>query len=157
RRVRAPRDGAVGAVRADAGGGDRRGNVASRGAPRAPGFRHARRGQARGLHRPPGESARRRSQYEDDRSRVSRGRAVGSRGAPGELEETVKQTMTTLSRRGFLGAAGALAGSARLSAERTRARLSAERETTMTAERTIGMSKWDLDTPALCVDLDKME
>src|SRR5712691_7028029 len=65
-----------------------------------------------------------------------------------------------MSRRGFLGAAGAGTvglGSARLSADRS-ARLSAERERAMAgAERTIGMSKWDLDTPALCVDLDKLE
>ncbi len=57
-----------------------------------------------------------------------------------------------MSRRGFLGAAGAGTvglGSARLSAERERAMA--------VAERTIGMSKWDLDTPALCVDLDKLE
>src|SRR5258708_4581852 len=58
--------------------------------------------------------------------------------------------MAALSRRQFVGVAGAAGlGSARLSAER---------ETAMALpDRQIGVSKWDLDTPALCVDLDKLE
>src|SRR5437773_1851319 len=60
--------------------------------------------------------------------------------------------MTAFSRRRFLGAAGA--GTVGLGS----ARLSAEREASMTLpDRQIGVSKWDLDTPALCVDLDKLE
>src|SRR5262245_66204771 len=52
------------------------------------------------------------------------------------------------SRRGFLHTAGAGAMSAWL--PRTARMRVAE-------ESLVGVSKWDLDTPALCVDLDKLE
>src|SRR5690349_14000859 len=58
--------------------------------------------------------------------------------------------MSTMSRRQFVGAAAAGAAGVKS------ARLPAERENAM-ADPSIGMSKWDLDTPALCVDLDKMD
>ena len=58
-----------------------------------------------------------------------------------------------MSRRSFLmttGGAAAWAGSARgFSAEEMRAKAA---DGTLT-----GVSKWELDTPALCVDLDKFE
>src|SRR5437773_6880859 len=55
--------------------------------------------------------------------------------------------MAALSRRQFVGAAG-LGAASMWTTPTLRAR---------EAETSIGMSKWDLDTPALCVDLDKLE
>jgi 3-hydroxy-D-aspartate aldolase len=59
----------------------------------------------------------------------------------------MKPRSSSLSRRAFLsapavGAAYVYAGSRDMSAE---------------ARTEVGVSKWDLDTPALCVDLDKLE
>ena len=53
-----------------------------------------------------------------------------------------------LSRRRFLHTAGAGALAAGLPVE---ARLKAAEDTV------VGVSKWELDTPALCVDLDKLD
>jgi len=53
-----------------------------------------------------------------------------------------------LSRRGFLNTAGAGAMGAWLPLD---ARVRAAEETV------VGLSKWELDTPALCVDLDKLD
>ncbi|HEV3140379.1 MAG TPA: DSD1 family PLP-dependent enzyme [Vicinamibacterales bacterium] len=55
--------------------------------------------------------------------------------------------MATMSRRQFVGAAGVGAASM-WTTPTVRAR---------EAATSIGMSKWDVDTPALCVDLDKLD
>jgi len=63
---------------------------------------------------------------------------------------------TTLSRRGFLGAAGA--GVVTMWVPGKAAGYTGEEMRAMAADGTlIGVSKWELDTPALCVDLDAMD
>jgi D-serine deaminase-like pyridoxal phosphate-dependent protein len=61
---------------------------------------------------------------------------------------------STLSRRAFLSASAA--GAAAIHVSRPVGGATAKEDGDMTSE-VIGTSKWDLDTPALCVDLDKME
>ena len=60
-----------------------------------------------------------------------------------------------LSRRGFLTASSAAA--ATLSMSRSAGGYTAaEMQAREAADRLVGVSKWDLDTPALCVDLDAL-
>ena len=59
--------------------------------------------------------------------------------------------MTSINRRSFLRN-GALAGAALAVPSASRAA-----HTPATDDKVIGTSKWDLNTPALCVDLDKLE
>ena len=61
-------------------------------------------------------------------------------------------TRSSLSRRRFLQ--GTAAASAAVWAPRS---LAAHTATGASDYREIGLSKWDLDTPVLCVDLDKLE
>ncbi len=63
--------------------------------------------------------------------------------------------MWELTRRGFLGTAGAAGAGAWFSVAATGTR--SGRSELGAADSEIGRSKWDLDTPALCVDLDRLE
>ena len=63
---------------------------------------------------------------------------------------------SSVSRRGFLQAAGA--GSVTMwIPTHASGYTAAEMREKAAAASTVGVSKWELDTPALCVDLDKME
>lgn len=63
---------------------------------------------------------------------------------------------TRLSRRKFIGSAAAGAAGVWVS-DHVRGYTSAQMRAVAATDQLNGVSKWDLDTPALCVDLDKLE
>lgn len=66
------------------------------------------------------------------------------------------QSSSRFSRRHFIGSAAAGAATVWIPSP-VRGYSSAEMRTLAAADKLTGVSKWDLDTPALCVDLDKLE
>jgi D-serine deaminase-like pyridoxal phosphate-dependent protein len=66
------------------------------------------------------------------------------------------QSSSRFSRRQFMGSAAAGAATVWIPAP-VRGYTSAEMRTLAGRDKLNGVSKWDLDTPALCVDLDKLE
>ena len=66
------------------------------------------------------------------------------------------QPSPRFSRRHFIGSAAAGAASVWIPSP-VRGYSGAEMRTLAAADKLNGVSKWDLDTPALCVDLDKLE
>ena len=66
------------------------------------------------------------------------------------------QSSSRFSRRQFIGSAAAGAATVWVPAP-VRGYSSAEMRTLAAADKLTGVAKWDLDTPALCVDLDKLE
>jgi D-serine deaminase-like pyridoxal phosphate-dependent protein len=66
------------------------------------------------------------------------------------------QRTPRLSRRHFIGTAAAGAASVWIPSP-ARGYTAAEMRSMAAANKLNGVSKWDLDTPALCVDLDKLE
>ena len=66
------------------------------------------------------------------------------------------QPPSRFSRRHFIGSAAAGAATVWIPAA-ARGYTSAEMRALAANEKATGVSKWDLDTPALCVDLDKLK
>jgi D-serine deaminase-like pyridoxal phosphate-dependent protein len=66
------------------------------------------------------------------------------------------QSSSRFSRRHFIGSAATGAAAVWIPAP-VSGYTSAEMRTFAASDKLIGISKWDLDTPALCVDLDKLE
>src|SRR2546426_3742260 len=77
---------------------------------------------------------------------------------PARRADSVRMTVRNISRRGFLQTAGAGAITVWVPTK-ANGYTAAEMRAMAADDRLpgVGVSKWELDTPALCVDLDRLE